>query len=154
MSSNTIFLKYIFQNSDRFLIENTQRCSFNIRNESSTKIIRFVGRQHSQLTGVMEQMNVCFTLQVTHSEMFDDSWFTFLSIFSMIIQMIVNAAYTFLFSILTLYTLYLYFIQRSDELEAIFFMHLTWYIFFSSSTLTVIYTANQVNSEVNVSTNE
>lgn len=68
--------------------------------------------------------------------------------------MVINAAYTFVFSLLTLYAAWRYVIDQGDDVKEMLFIHVIWQLFFTISTLTIIYTASLVNSEVNESKNE
>lgn len=62
--------------------------------------------------------------------------------------MIITAS-TFIFSVLTFYTFYRYIVQQHESFKDLLWMHLQWQLFYLIFTLLVIYTANQVTSEVN-----
>lgn len=64
--------------------------------------------------------------------------------------MMVNTACTFVFSVLSFYSFYRYLFQPDELLKALSMLHFGWLLFFLTSTLTVIYNANLVASEVNI----
>lgn len=51
-------------NRNQFFIGNTKKVSIDGGEEDSITTIKMVGRQHSLLTGIMDQINVCFSFQV------------------------------------------------------------------------------------------
>lgn len=53
-----------FRNRKRFLNENTLKMSAKIQREDSFNTIKFIGRQHSLLTGIVDQLNYCYSFQV------------------------------------------------------------------------------------------
>lgn len=65
--------------------------------------------------------------------------------------MMFTTACTFIFSVLTCYTFYRFLIQQDTFLKDLSLLHFNWQIFFLTSTLMVIITANLVTSEVNIS---
>lgn len=64
--------------------------------------------------------------------------------------MMVNTACTFIFSVLSFYSFYRYSFQEDEFFKKLALLHFGWLSFFLTSTLTVIYTANLVASEVNI----
>lgn len=50
---------------ERFLNESRLELSANIRSEHSISIFKFIGRQHSYLSEIMDEINFCYSFQVT-----------------------------------------------------------------------------------------
>lgn len=64
--------------------------------------------------------------------------------------MMVNAAATFVYSVLTFYTFYRYILQKDEVFGQLLWEQVKWEIFYLCSTLMVIYTTYIVSSEVNI----
>lgn len=62
--------------------------------------------------------------------------------------MIVNIVETFVFSIMTFYTLYQYYFAQKETYEISFYMTFEWFLLCLIKTLTVIYMANRVKNGV------
>lgn len=60
----------------------------------------------------------------------------------------VNAAITFIFSVLTFYTFYRYILEQNGFFKEVSFVHFIWQMFYLIGILKVIYSANQVTNEV------
>lgn len=48
------------------MIDNTARLLVTVCKEASINMIKFIGRQYSFLTGIMDDLNVCFSFQVCY----------------------------------------------------------------------------------------
>lgn len=60
----------------------------------------------------------------------------------------VITAYTFIFSVISLYTFYRYFVQHNEFFKDLSWLHFQWQFFYLISMLMIIYTANLVTNEV------
>lgn len=65
------------------------------------------------------------------------------------IQVMFNIGATFVFSVLTFYTLYRYILQRNEFFEKLTRIHLDFQVFYFIYTLTVIYAGSIIAREVN-----
>lgn len=63
-------------------------------------------------------------------------------------QIVVNTAGSFVYSVLSMYTYYQYFIQKDDYFRDLSWLHLQWQILFLTTTFMTIYTASSVSDEV------
>lgn len=64
--------------------------------------------------------------------------------------MIVNAAATFVFSVLTFNTIYRYILQPNEHLRDLLYVQLKWESFYLFTTLMVIHICDLVTSEVSI----
>lgn len=58
-------------------------------------------------------------------------------------------ATTFIFAVLTSYTLYRYYIVRSEHLKELSIVHVNWHIFYNVYTILTIHAGSTVKRQVN-----
>lgn len=135
-------------NRNRFMIGHTMKLSITSHKDESVKTIKFIGRQHSFLIDIMDNVNSCYSFQVF--------WFVIL-VFQLnsrklerliIIQVMFTTAYTFAYSVLGFYTCYRYIREKSELYKDQTWVHFKWQLYFLAIVLRVIYTAQQLSSEV------
>lgn len=121
-----------------------------MRDNQSIDLVKFIGRQHSHLTNIMDQMNSCYSFQVFLSNiLIPYIQYSLVKNLFETLQMIINAASSFLFSLTTLYTLYRYTVQPNEMLGQLSFIHSVYQLMFLMSTIAIIYSSELVTSEVN-----
>lgn len=59
-----IFFNFNCQHRNRFFNGNSLKLTTDIRKNDSISAIKFIGRQHSQLVHIMDQINFCYSFQV------------------------------------------------------------------------------------------
>lgn len=56
----------VVENRDGILSENSLQLSVSVRKADSIDTTKFIGRQHSSLTDIMDQINFCYSFQVLY----------------------------------------------------------------------------------------
>lgn len=145
-----ILINFLFPNRNRFLIGKGGELPTNLNNYESVNTIKFIGLQHSFLTDVIDQINNCYSLQVRKRSMnFQNSILGFQQQFCFVcFQIVVNTAGSFIFSVLSLYTYFQYFIQKDEYFWVLSWKHVQWQILFLTTTLMAIHKASLVSEEV------
>lgn len=62
-----------------------------------------------------------------------------------------DAAYTFVYSVLSVYIFYRYHRHANEDYKDLTWVHIKWGLFFLALVLMVIHNAHRVSSEVNIS---
>lgn len=99
--------------------------SFDVHKIDSINVIKMIGCQHKFLVEVMDQINMCYSLQ-----MMVISWFTFVTI------------------LFTLYSVFRYILHRDDFFLTKFLLHIEWLLFFLSILIAVIFWSHLLSKKV------
>lgn len=119
-----------------------------LHKEESISFIKFIGRQYDCLTSIMERINICYSLQVKllfwirvcmrNCATFDN------------FQIAVNIGAGFVFSILTIYSMYQYARRKNDFYGQKVYFHISYQIFYSNYACMVFYTGGLIAGDVNI----
>lgn len=136
-----------FRNREHLSRENMM--SISLKKEKTIKFIKFAGLQHDKLTGIMEEINSCYTFQVCTTicistlTIIMKTWLQ-----STVFQLMYNIGCSFVYCILTFLVFYRYLIQRYETFEELSLVHLSVLIFFMTYVMTIIYYGNAVTTKV------
>lgn len=132
-------------NRNRLMSRNIFHASTNIWRINSNEWIKFIGRQHSFLTKIMDQLNFCYSFQVKH----------FRFVYSLIIHFLQNALFNQMMGIIGImfvdyvsafHLIIQHSADKTDYKTAI--IQFAWELFSLISMLIIIFTAYRVSSEV------
>lgn len=146
---------FVFEphNRNRFLIGNLLKMSVGIRKKDSINRIKLVGRLHSHLVSIVDELNFCYSIQVIF---FFKSMFMFyqyhrtnMRIFDETKkQMMINVGLTFITALLTLYSMFRYTLQQNDFFLHLFRMHVSFLVYCLIALILIIYISNALTNEV------
>lgn len=152
LEKNRSFLcSRLFRN--RFFNKDTIKLAVCIRTRSSINTIKFVGRQHSFLTSIMDVINSFFTFQVS-TVYFLIAWSSSTSNGVLFKQIIANTTTTFVQTFLSYYILYAHLFKSNSLFETSWYAAISWCSTFISFTILAIHSATRVSSEVSIQFNQ
>lgn len=120
-----------------------------VRKKDSIDAIKLIGREHAFLTGTMDQMNFCYSFQVSFSRFMLIILIDGLqSIFNVKFQIMYSTACTFLLTIFMLYSICRYIFLPSDFYRQQSLIHSEWEMTYLCVVIMVIYNASRLTREV------